>query len=719
MADERSQRVVDKKGGRRPNEGAVRGVVGKLNNRSTEKPNGGASKAGGIESLVQQIMRAQNILVALSKNPGIDELAAALGLTMGLSGMRKNAMAVYSGEAPNSIRFLKPDDTFEKSIDGLRDFVIVLDKNKVGRVEYREEGGFVRVYVSAKEKKISEKDLEFTRGAVNVDLVVAINAKNSEDLDGMLSREGDALRGKVVANIVAGGAGGFGQIEWRDEKTSSASEMVATLLMRLQGEKKITKEVATALLTGIVAKTDKLAHDKTAPNTMSVAQKLMSAGANPISIAESMGGGLSVRGEVARAEAAVPKEEKRANAVVQKEENQANVVAQAQEVGRVNTSAQVQEEGRVDTGVRVQETGQMDASTQAQETDRLGRLDKIAEEIVNEKREERVQTEPKDEEVVDNSGDPGEVLGEGAVKAMDKIRKARIYPGDEGGEILVPDMFSGRDYEAMMENELGGDAGSGQSERGGAEVRGGAQGVQSGIGDVSRGARVGVDGGDQGGHGEIDGSDQRTQDLQTNSPTMDAVGTMGGGENPAAAAAPEVANAQEVEQVPEMDYVAQQGETGSERQVEQSPEMEQQGMDYTAQQAGLSQETGGVVNFRPEEMAPMVAPQRVAQPMSDSEVVQPWQMQVPEVPMQATQIPEEQSFEEPALEAPMQEVQAVEPQAQEVQVPEVPMPETSGVLMQEAQTLEAPVLEGQNDPNTNQVVDQGQNDPGAFRIPGM
>ena len=72
------------------------------------------------QKIVQSIKDATNILVTVSTNPSVDELTAALGLTIFLNKLDKHATAVFSGDIPPAITFLKPDETFEQTADSLR-----------------------------------------------------------------------------------------------------------------------------------------------------------------------------------------------------------------------------------------------------------------------------------------------------------------------------------------------------------------------------------------------------------------------------------------------------------------------------------------------------------------------------------------------------------------------------------------------------------------------
>jgi nanoRNase/pAp phosphatase (c-di-AMP/oligoRNAs hydrolase) len=84
--------------------------------------------------IATKIKSVSNILVTVSRNPNVDQLAAALGLTFMLDKLGKHATAVFSGKIPPAINFLQPEKTFEDNADSLRDFIISLDKDKADRL---------------------------------------------------------------------------------------------------------------------------------------------------------------------------------------------------------------------------------------------------------------------------------------------------------------------------------------------------------------------------------------------------------------------------------------------------------------------------------------------------------------------------------------------------------------------------------------------------------
>lgn len=239
-----------------------------------------APNANVLAQVAEKISAAQNVLVALSSDPSVDEMAAAIGLTIFLDKLGKRATAIYSGVTPNALEFLKPEKTFESSADTLQDFVVALNKEKADHLRYRLDGDYVKIYITPYRTRISEKDLGFSYGDYNVDLVIALDVTNGLDLDAALREHGRIMHDAMLINITTANPGKFGGIEWSDKTASSVSEMIAKLIYSANSSVKIGKEEATAFLTGIVAATNRFSNAKTTPVTMQIASKLMDSGAN-------------------------------------------------------------------------------------------------------------------------------------------------------------------------------------------------------------------------------------------------------------------------------------------------------------------------------------------------------------------------------------------------------------------------------------------------------
>jgi|GEM_PF-4155235 len=231
------------------------------------------------QQLVDRIKSANNVLVTVGRNPSVDALSALLGLTLVLNKQGKHAAAVFSGQVPSTIEFLQPEETIEKNTDSLRDFIIALDKNKADKLRYKVEDNVVRIFITPYKTSISQEDFEFSEGDFNIDVVIALGVGQQEDLDEAITVHGRILHDATVATINITPDAGLGSINWNEPQGSSLSELVTDLAQML-GPNLLDEQIATALLTGIVAETNRFSNDKTSSITMSMSAALMKAGAN-------------------------------------------------------------------------------------------------------------------------------------------------------------------------------------------------------------------------------------------------------------------------------------------------------------------------------------------------------------------------------------------------------------------------------------------------------
>lgn len=230
-------------------------------------------------SVVERLKAANNVLVTVSNNPSVDQLAGAIGLTLLLNKLHKHATAVFSGDVPSTIEFLKPEQTLEKNTDSLRDFIISLDKAKADKLRYKVEEKLVKIFITPYKTSIDQSDLEFSQGDFNVDVVVALGVHEQQEIDQAIIAHGRILHDATIISVNTQTMGSLGSINWVDNHASSLCEMIAELGIALKNDI-FDAQNATALLTGIVAETNRFSNEKTTAITMGVSAKLMTAGAN-------------------------------------------------------------------------------------------------------------------------------------------------------------------------------------------------------------------------------------------------------------------------------------------------------------------------------------------------------------------------------------------------------------------------------------------------------
>ena len=231
------------------------------------------------DQVAEKIKHGTNILIALSKDPNLDEISAAIALAIILDQQKKHVTAIYSGKTPNALEFLKPEETFQKDTSSLQDFIIALNKSKADHLTYQIDGDYVKIFITPYKRQVTKEDLEYSYGDYNVDLVIVFNVNAGSEIDSALSEYGRIMHDATAINITSGVPGHFADLEWSDPSKSSVCEMVYDLINVLAIDS-ISQEVATALLTGILSATERFANNRTKPTTMAVASKLMEAGAD-------------------------------------------------------------------------------------------------------------------------------------------------------------------------------------------------------------------------------------------------------------------------------------------------------------------------------------------------------------------------------------------------------------------------------------------------------
>lgn len=261
---------------------------------------------GPKQQIVERIKDSSNILVTVNANPSVDELSAALGLTLMLNAIKKHTTAVVSGDIPPAIEFLEPGRTFENTVDSLRDFIIALDKEKADHLRYKVDGDVVKIFITPYRITLSQDDLDFSQGDYNVEMVLALGVRDESDLDKALAAHGRILHDATVATLSCGDQSSkLGSIDWHESSASSISEMLVSLSEALKGDKPLLDEqTSTAFLTGIVAATDRFSNNKTSSKVMTMAAQLMAAGANQQLIAAKLQDANEISGGQAQEDSA-------------------------------------------------------------------------------------------------------------------------------------------------------------------------------------------------------------------------------------------------------------------------------------------------------------------------------------------------------------------------------------------------------------------------------
>lgn len=233
------------------------------------------------QDLIEKIKSAKNILVTTTKNPTIDQITAALGLSQVLHELDKRVTTLVSNPIPQKISFLETNDEFTDSVDSLRDFVISLDKRLADKLHYKVIDDEVRIFITPYQSSIKHDDIRFSQGGFNVDAVIILGATEVSQLEDIINEDAGVINTSPVTVLTVGKIPSAIRGEnWHNPGASSLSEMVTDLVLSFDDPTLMTQSVSQALLTGIITATKHFSNEHTTPQSMNLAAKLMAHGAN-------------------------------------------------------------------------------------------------------------------------------------------------------------------------------------------------------------------------------------------------------------------------------------------------------------------------------------------------------------------------------------------------------------------------------------------------------
>ncbi len=237
-----------------------------------------------MEGIKQQISRlidkSNNILVVAPENINGDALGSVLALSSALNKLGKNAQFIVPEEIPTKFDFLPKTNSLSYDILQEREFVLSIKNpaNPINNLYYEQMDDLLHIYLKAKEK-IEEKDLRISRSHP-FDLVFTLNIPAFEYLGRAFDYNPELFFDTPVVNIDHSIENeNFGEINLIDITSSSTSEIVMGLIDFLD-KSLLTQEIATWILTGLIAATDNFQSPKTTPRTFNNAALLINRGGN-------------------------------------------------------------------------------------------------------------------------------------------------------------------------------------------------------------------------------------------------------------------------------------------------------------------------------------------------------------------------------------------------------------------------------------------------------
>ena len=230
----------------------------------------------------EAIRQAETIVILTGQHPSVDQVAAVIGLTAILRKFGKNVTPIISDNPPASVSVLDMS-VVEKGLGGSRDFVLKLDvtKAEVDKLRYEVADGKLNIYLTPFKGSFAPSDVTFGYGETNVhyDLAIVLGVPTRARIDRVYEQNADSFANIPTVNLDFHRSNeNYGAVNLIEPNASSLCEMMVALSESLQSGI-IDAEIATALLMGIVASTDRFTAAHTSPKSLTVAAQMMAAGA--------------------------------------------------------------------------------------------------------------------------------------------------------------------------------------------------------------------------------------------------------------------------------------------------------------------------------------------------------------------------------------------------------------------------------------------------------
>ena len=234
------------------------------------------------EQILDQIKKSETVLICVGKNPDGDALGSALGLYLILKKMGKKADIVSSTAVLNKYSFLPSSSTVTHKLEGVRDYILSLDidKEKLHQLRYEVQNNKLKIFITAKNSDLEEKDIIIESARFKYDLVIVLGTSDLENLGSIYDENSDLFYEAPVVNIDHNPSNEyFGKINLVDVTASSTSEIIFNLVIDLK-EELIDEQIATNLLEGIIFKTSSFQNKNTTPKAFLAAASLIAKGAD-------------------------------------------------------------------------------------------------------------------------------------------------------------------------------------------------------------------------------------------------------------------------------------------------------------------------------------------------------------------------------------------------------------------------------------------------------
>lgn len=237
-----------------------------------------------LQAATQIIQQHQKLLVIPHANVDPDGLSSALACFQMFTALGKDVTVICPDTKPESLSFLPGFEKLEEEIKENKDFIITInleDGVEVDKLRYTVEDNKVNIIVMPKKGRINPKQIQLNEGGYVWDLIVVVDTADLALLGSFYKDHLDLFSEVPILNVdhhISNTQ--HGQLQLIDPTAASATEVLYNWFTQEPTMKdRITPDMATLLLTGLITDTRSFQNPNTTPRSLEVAAELLEKGA--------------------------------------------------------------------------------------------------------------------------------------------------------------------------------------------------------------------------------------------------------------------------------------------------------------------------------------------------------------------------------------------------------------------------------------------------------
>ena len=230
------------------------------------------------------IQQHQRLLVIPHANVDPDGIGSALACYQMFTSLGKDVTVICPDTPPESLRFLPGYEKLEGEIAEAQNFIVTINMDEgveVDKLRYTVEDRKVNIIVVPKKGRIKKSQIAFSEGERQYDMIVMVDTADLALVGDLYTQHVDLFSEVPVMNIdhhISNTQ--YGQIHLIDPTAASATEVLYSWFCQYpEWKQRITPDMATLLLTGLITDTRSFQNPNTTPRSLEIAAELLEKGA--------------------------------------------------------------------------------------------------------------------------------------------------------------------------------------------------------------------------------------------------------------------------------------------------------------------------------------------------------------------------------------------------------------------------------------------------------